>query len=96
VALRQEGRPSATAQGNPSHLAAAARLLEIAATRNQTPAQLALAWTLANRAITAAIMGASSIAQLESNLPAFDLEMSAEEGKALSEAMEAPSPAQKG
>ena len=73
---------------NPAYLAAAARLVETAAERGQTAAQLALAWTLANPAVTAAIMGASTVAQLEGNLPAFDLEMTPDEREALTQLIE--------
>ncbi len=85
---RQGGRPSSTPQQNPAYLAASARLVQIAAERGQTAAQLALAWILANPAITAAIMGASTVAQLEGNLPAFDLAMTPDEREALSQAVE--------
>jgi len=82
---RQGGRPSSSPQMDPRYLAAAAKLVEIAEERGQTAAQLALAWTMAHPAITAAVMGASSIAQLESNLPAFDLEMTPDERKELTQ-----------
>jgi len=61
------------------------RTSEIAEARGQTAAQLALAWTMAHPAITAAVMGASSVAQLESNLPAFDLEMTPEQRQELTQ-----------
>jgi len=82
---RQGGRPSSSPQMNPRYLAAAARLAEVAQARGQTAAQLALAWTLANPAVTAAVMGASSIEQLESNLPAFEMEMTPEDRKELTQ-----------
>jgi aryl-alcohol dehydrogenase-like predicted oxidoreductase len=84
---RQGGRPSSTPQMDPRYLAAAAKLAEIAQVRGQTAAQLALAWALAHPAVTAAVMGASSVEQLESNLPAFDLDMSKEDRDALSAAI---------
>ena len=82
---RQGGRPSSSPQMAPRYLAAAAKLAEMAEARGQTAAQLALAWTMAHPAITAAVMGASSIAQLESNLPAFDIEMTPDERKELTQ-----------
>jgi L-glyceraldehyde 3-phosphate reductase len=45
-------------------------LTEIAAARGQSLAQLALAWVLRNRQVTSALIGASSVAQLETNVQA--------------------------
>jgi len=45
---------------------------EIAASRGQTLAQLALAWVLRDERITSALIGASSVAQLEQNVGALD------------------------
>jgi L-glyceraldehyde 3-phosphate reductase len=45
-------------------------LSEIAKSRGQTLAQLALSWTLRDRRVTSALIGASSVAQLEENLAA--------------------------
>jgi L-glyceraldehyde 3-phosphate reductase len=47
-------------------------LNEIAAARGQSLAQLALAWTLRDPRITSALIGASSVAQLEANVAALD------------------------
>jgi L-glyceraldehyde 3-phosphate reductase len=47
-------------------------LNEIAASRGQTLAQLALAWALRDPRITSALIGASSVAQLEANVAALD------------------------
>jgi aryl-alcohol dehydrogenase-like predicted oxidoreductase len=41
-----------------------------------TPAQVALAWTLSNPGVTAPIIGARTVAQLEDNLGALDVELS--------------------
>ncbi len=46
-------------------------LNELAAGRGQTLAQLALAWVLRDRRMTSAIIGASSVAQLEGNVAAL-------------------------
>jgi L-glyceraldehyde 3-phosphate reductase len=55
-------------------------LSEIAGRRGQSLAQLALAWTLRDPRVTSALVGASSVAQLEANIAALDnLEFSAEE-----------------
>ena len=47
-------------------------LNEIAARRGQTLAQLALAWTLRDPRVTSAVIGASSVEQLEANVKALD------------------------
>ncbi|TFD70587.1 L-glyceraldehyde 3-phosphate reductase [Cryobacterium sp. Hb1] len=61
-------------------------LTEIASGRGQSLAQLALAWVLRNSAVTSALIGASSVAQLEANVGALDnLDFSAEELAAIDE-----------
>ena len=51
-----------------------------AARRGQSLAQLALAWTLRDSRVTSALIGASSVEQLETNLTALErLELSPEE-----------------
>ena len=56
------------------------RLNEIAEARGQTLAQMALAWALRDPRVTSALVGASSVAQLEANIAAFDdLEFTDEE-----------------
>jgi L-glyceraldehyde 3-phosphate reductase len=47
-------------------------LNELAASRGQTLAQMALAWTLRDPRVTAALVGASSVPQLETNVGALD------------------------
>jgi len=47
-------------------------LNEIASRRGQTLAQLALAWTLRDPRMTSTLVGASSVAQLESNVAALE------------------------
>jgi L-glyceraldehyde 3-phosphate reductase len=55
-------------------------LNEIAAARGQSLAQMALAWTLRDPRVTSALVGASSVEQLESNVVALDrLEFTDEE-----------------
>jgi len=49
---------------------------EIAKEVGKTPAQVALAWTLLNPAVTAPIIGARTIEQLEDNLGALGVELS--------------------
>jgi L-glyceraldehyde 3-phosphate reductase len=52
------------------NLAHVRALSEIARSRGQSLAQLALAWVLRDRRVTSALIGASSVAQLEENLAA--------------------------
>jgi aryl-alcohol dehydrogenase-like predicted oxidoreductase len=59
---------------------------EVAAAHGSPPAAVALAWQLAQPAITAPIVGANSPAQLADQLPALDLELTAAELRALDEA----------
>ncbi|MGH3017457.1 MAG: L-glyceraldehyde 3-phosphate reductase [Gaiellaceae bacterium] len=47
-------------------------LNEIAARRGQTLAQMAIAWVLRDERVTSALIGASSVAQLEENLAALN------------------------
>ncbi|MCP2372168.1 L-glyceraldehyde 3-phosphate reductase [Agromyces terreus] len=47
-------------------------LAEIAESRGQSVAQLALSWVLRERLVASAIIGASSVAQLEQNVAALD------------------------
>jgi L-glyceraldehyde 3-phosphate reductase len=55
-------------------------LNEIATRRGQTLAQMALAWTLRDERVTSALIGASSVKQLEQNVAALErLEFSPEE-----------------
>jgi L-glyceraldehyde 3-phosphate reductase len=65
---------------NDQSLAKIRALNEIASRRGQTLAQLALAWTLREPRITSALIGASSVEQLEANVSALDnLDLSEEE-----------------
>ena len=47
-------------------------LNDIAAGRGQTLAQMALAWVLRDARVTSALIGASSVAQLEDNIAALE------------------------
>ena len=47
-------------------------LNEIASRRDQTLAQMAIAWTLRDPRVTSALVGASSVEQLENNLGALE------------------------
>jgi len=55
------------------------RVVELANKRGVGPAQVALAWILHRPGVTAPIVGASKLEQLEQSIAAVDLELSAEE-----------------
>ncbi|MFN2251509.1 MAG: aldo/keto reductase [Anaerolineae bacterium] len=59
---------------------------EVAQAHSALVAQVALAWLLARPSVTAPIVGANSVAQLQELLPADGLELTTEEVAALSEA----------
>ncbi len=59
------------------------KLSEIATSRGATTAQIALAWLLAKPYVTAPIVGANSVEQLQELLPAAELELSEGEVAAL-------------
>ena len=63
-----------------ANLARVRALADVAAQRGQSLAQMAIAWTLRDPRVTSALIGASSVAQLDDNLDALDfLEFSDEE-----------------
>jgi L-glyceraldehyde 3-phosphate reductase len=65
---------------NDENLARVRALNEIAARRGQALAQMAIAWTLRDPRVTTALIGASSVEQLEQNVAALDrLDFSDEE-----------------
>ena len=53
--------------------------------RGKTIAQMALAWVLANPAVSSAIIGANTVEQLQDNLGAVGIKLSEPEKKALDE-----------
>lgn len=61
-------------------------LAEVARTHDASVAQIALAWILANDAVTSVIIGARKMSQLDDNLKSIDVTLSADEMKALHEA----------
>jgi L-glyceraldehyde 3-phosphate reductase len=64
------------------NLAKIRALNQVAQRRGQTLAQMAIAWVLRDPVVTSALVGASSVEQLEQNLAALDkLEFSAAELK---------------
>ena len=65
---------------NDATLAGIRALTDIAANRGQSLAQLAISWTLRNSGVTSALVGASSVRQLEANLASVaHLDFTAEE-----------------
>jgi L-glyceraldehyde 3-phosphate reductase len=69
-----------TDQLNEATLAKVRALHELAGRRGQSLAQMAVAWTLRDPRVTSALLGASSVTQLEANLAALDnLEFTDEE-----------------
>jgi aryl-alcohol dehydrogenase (NADP+) len=69
----------------PSDFAVVERIGEIAGRRGVSNAQVALAWLLAQPAVTAPIIGASKMPHLEEAVKAIDLELDESERKALAE-----------
>ena len=65
-------------------------LAPIAKAHGVSVAQAALAWILANDAVTSVIIGAKKIAQLDDNLKAIDVTLTADDLKALDEASKLP------
>jgi len=59
---------------------------EVAAELSSTPAAVSLAWLLSKPQVTSAIFGARSLSQLESNVQATDLALSAQQLERLDEA----------
>jgi aryl-alcohol dehydrogenase-like predicted oxidoreductase len=56
---------------------------EVAKARGLTNMQVALAWVLRNKAITAPIVGASKLGHLDEAVSALDVRLSDDEAKAL-------------
>ena len=63
--------------------------MELAARRGVPPAQFALAWLLHRPGVTAPIVGATKLEQLDQAVAAVDLRLSAEEAQFLEERYEA-------
>ena len=68
----REGTALSPEQLNNETLAKVRALNEIAARRGQSLAQLALAWILRHARVTSALIGASSVEQLDTNVAALD------------------------
>lgn len=74
----------------PENVAAAERLAAWCAPRGLKPAAVAIAWTLRNPQVSSAIVGASSVDQLEQNLSALEVELSAKEWREVEAAVAGP------
>ena len=73
---------------DPGKIEKTRKLNDIAAARGQTLAQMALAWVLRGGRVTSALIGASSVEQLENSLGALDnLEFTPEELAAIDAAI---------
>jgi aryl-alcohol dehydrogenase-like predicted oxidoreductase len=86
--LRPEGSgraawPSSQAKLTESTFALLDRLVEIAAAHETTVPAIAIAWQIARPAITAALVGARTLGQLEASLAAADVVLMAEESASL-------------
>jgi aryl-alcohol dehydrogenase (NADP+) len=68
-----------------SDFAVASRVKTLAAARGVTPAQIALAWMLHRPGITAPIIGASRMHQLEEAVAAVEIQLTQEESTSLEE-----------
>lgn len=75
----------ATRYGLELHYEIAERFTAYAAAAGVHPATLAAAWVKAHPAVTAPIIGARNVEQLEASLAAADYEMSAEQWKEISD-----------
>lgn len=62
-------------------------LAEIATELGQTPSQVALSWLLGDQRVTAAIIGARRVEQVDENLAAGDFDLPAEQRQRLTDAM---------
>lgn len=80
----------ATGRLNARSLEIAALVGEIAAEMGATSAQVALAWTLLNPAVTSPVMGVRTLAQLDDNLGALAIRFSAEQIERLDAASRIP------
>ncbi|HEV7907905.1 MAG TPA: L-glyceraldehyde 3-phosphate reductase [Pseudonocardiaceae bacterium] len=67
-----QGKSLSTDLLSPENVARIRALNEIAKRRGQSLAQLALQWTLRDERVTSALIGASSVSQLEENVAALD------------------------
>jgi aryl-alcohol dehydrogenase-like predicted oxidoreductase len=86
-------RMYATRYGDPDNFAIAARLAQFARDHGYEPAALAIAWVAAHPAVTAPIIGARSVAQIDAALAALTIDMSPDLRAAVSALSPTPPPA---
>ncbi|MBU8536626.1 aldo/keto reductase [Falsiroseomonas tokyonensis] len=79
VSSSRRGVIAASGHLNARAIAIAAEVRAVAEEVGALPAQVALAWTLANPAVVSPIMGARTLAQAEQNLAALAVDLSAEQ-----------------
>lgn len=79
--------------GAPDYYAVADRFVAFARERGWHPASLAVAWVAAHPAVTAPLLGARNVAQLEASLASLDIPMDAELWAELSALSPEPPPA---
>ena len=77
--LSRKAMNASTGRLNETSLATAEVVREVAGELGCTPAQVALAWTLRDRAITSPVIGARTPAQLKDNLGALAVSFSADQ-----------------
>jgi aryl-alcohol dehydrogenase-like predicted oxidoreductase len=82
-----------TRYADPANLVAADALSAKAAAMDKPVAQVAIAWVLANPAVTSVLLGARDVGQLEPLLAAVDLVLSAEDRAAIGAITPEPPPA---
>ncbi|HYG88317.1 MAG TPA: aldo/keto reductase [Azospirillum sp.] len=78
VSPTRKGVIAASGHMSEASIAIAEVVRDVAQDVGATPAQVAIAWTLANPAVTSPVMGARTLAQAEDNLGALDVALSAE------------------
>jgi aryl-alcohol dehydrogenase-like predicted oxidoreductase len=79
--------------GRESDFVTAEKFTELAKEMDVKPATLAVAWVMANPAITAPIVGARSLSQLEDSLAALEINMNRDLREKISALSQTPAPA---
>lgn len=77
----------------PENVAAAERFGAWCAARGLEPAPVALAWVLKHDVVSSAIVGATSVAQLEQNLKALEVTLTEKDWREVEAAVDGPKPA---
>lgn len=70
--VAKDGRYLTESQITPEVVEKVKRLNEIAASRNQSLAQMAIAWLLKDKRVTSVLVGVSRVSQLQDNIAALD------------------------